>query len=212
MRKLAGPLILIVSAGLCLVLLAHHPPSRSPVPTATAAAAPPVVIPTETAPPSAPTPAPASPTATRPRGSSVDPGNGQDADTGRPVPAGAAATPRTRADAVRFADAERRAVAFMHAFARPATPAARATWWIRVQPLLSPRAVPDYTDTDPASVPFTRVTGAAAVMPSTAPPDLLTLVRVPTDQGPYRVELERLATGWFVTRVRPDPTLDGGLS
>lgn len=39
MRKLAGPLILIVSAGLCLVLLAHHPLSRSPVPTATAAAA-----------------------------------------------------------------------------------------------------------------------------------------------------------------------------
>lgn len=212
MRKLAGPLILIVSAGLCLFLLAHHPPSRSPVPTATAAATAPVVIPTETAPPAGPTPAPASPTATQSRGSSADPGNGRDADTGRPVPAGVAATPRTRADAVRFADAERRAVAFMHAFARPATAADRATWWNRVQALLSPRAVPDYTDTDPASVPFTRVTGAAAVMPSTAPPDLLTVVRVPTDQGLYRVELERLATGWFVTLACPDPTLGGGRS
>lgn len=100
----------------------------------------------------------------------------------------------------------------MHAFARPATAADRATRWNRVQALLSPRAVPDYTDTDPANVPFTRVTGAAAVMPSTAPPDLLTVVRVPTDQGPYRVELERLATGWFVTLARPDPTLGGGRS
>lgn len=210
MRKLAGPLLLIVSAGLCLFFLAHHPSSTSPARTTTAAAAPPVVRTTETAPPSAPTPAPASPPATRPHGRSTDPGNGQDGDMGRPVPADAAATPGTRADAARFADTQRRAVAFMHAFARPATAAARAAWWTRVRALLSPRAVPDYTDTDPANVPFTHVTGTAAVMPSTAPPDLLTVVRVPTDHGPYRVELEHLPTGWFVTLARPDPTLGGG--
>jgi len=95
------------------------------------------------------------------------------------------------------------ATASLEAFARPATPGERRTWWQRVSTYLAPRVVEDYRGTDPRSVPFSKVTGAAQLVVTEAPANLLTVVRVPTDAGWYVVELETDQTGTRVTAIVP---------
>lgn len=127
---------------------------------------------------------------------------------GSPLPSTAVAKPRGQSEAARFARAARTATAFMKAFARPSTEISDAAWWSQVKPYLSAQAAADYEGTDPRSVPFTRITSPVFVIPTDAPADLLTAVRVPTDAGNYVVELRTTATGMEVARTVP-PT-DGG--
>ena len=110
------------------------------------------------------------------------------ADEGIPPGSATAATPRERA---LWAASSRAAVEFVSAFARRPgdTP---ALWWARVQNRLTPQAQASYAapsallpQVDPATVPFTKVTGPAQVHPwadpQAAADDLA--VAVPTDAG-----------------------------
>lgn len=92
-------------------------------------------------------------------------------------------------------------MAAARAFARPPEPIDAASWWQRLSPLLAARARQDYTGTDPAAVAYTALTGPPVLVPTDAPRDLLAVVVVPTDAGPWRVELERDADGWHTTRI-----------
>lgn len=200
MRKIIGPVILVALAAASLLFLQHRDPSHSggavTSPSVTAPA------PSRTLPPPPATP-PATQTTAPPTVSPADP-----EPDGSPLPSTAVAKPRGQAQAARFARAMRTATAFMKAFARPSTQTGDATWWSQVKPYLSAQAAADYEGTDPRSVPFTRITGPVSVIPTDAPADLLTAVRVPTDAGDYVVELRTTATGMEVARAVP-PT-DGG--
>ena len=139
--------------------------------------------------------------------SPVAPGAVEDQDgAGTPVPATATATADTPTARARQAQAAGAAEDFMRAFAEPGPGVSPDQWWARVESLLSPRAVQDYAGTSPRSTGFTRLTGAAAVIPTEGPADLLTAVMVPTDGGTWRVELERDESGsYLVTRaITPD--------
>ena len=92
-------------------------------------------------------------------------------------------------------------MAAAQAFARPPEPIDPARWWQRLSPLLAARARQDYTGTDPAAVAFTALTGPGVVVATDAPRDLLGVVVVPTDAGPWRIELERDGAGWHATRI-----------
>ena len=92
-------------------------------------------------------------------------------------------------------------MAVARAFARPPEPIDATLWWERVSPLLASRARADYSGTDPAAVAFTALTGPAVVVATDAPRDLLAVVVVPTDAGPWRIELERDGAGWRATRI-----------
>jgi hypothetical protein len=98
--------------------------------------------------------------------------------------------------------AARTAVAFMTAFARPARGSA-AGWWRTVAPYLTAQAREDYRGVDPASVPFTRVTGPATVLPPEEESHLVVLLKVPTDAGVYVVHLVPAGAGWAVSRLTP---------
>ena|GEM_PF-2216517 len=117
----------------------------------------------------------------------------------------AAAVPRDAAQGERFARYERAAVDFLTIFARPAAGVSTEAWWAGVRPLLSEVAVAAYEGTDPGSVPFTAVTGAAVIVPTDAPADLLMVARVETDAGFYRVEMTTGPDGIRTSRV----TLEG---
>lgn len=215
MRKLIGPAILVLLAAASLFFLQHHgrqDHQRTPGATATQ----PASSISTTPPPSSPAP-PAAPRSSAPSPARLtDPGPGgvQRDDIGdepqwTPVEPAATARPRDKTQAARFRQAVRAAARFMKAFARPPSSTSASAWWAGVKPLLSPRVLADYEGTSPMNVPFVRVTGSAVVIPSDAPADLLTVVRVPTDAGAYRVELERLPQGWFVTRAQPAPSPGG---
>jgi hypothetical protein len=76
-------------------------------------------------------------------------------------------------------------------------------WWAQLAPYLSASALVAYEYTDPTNVPASAVTGDPLVV---AAPDGTTLsVLVPTDQGQYRVELERQSdqAAWAVSRFTP---------
>jgi len=125
---------------------------------------------------------------------------------GTPVNPAAPATPASPAQAAQWSHAVARATSFMRAFARPPSSVDAATWWAGVKPYFSEQAAQDYADTDPSNVPFTTVTGPAAVVPTGAPDFLVIAVRVPTNVGDYLVELRTTDTGQWVTRATP-PTI-----
>lgn len=91
----------------------------------------------------------------------------------------------------------------MTAFARPTGAVDDAAWWAKVSAFMTAQAAADYEGIDPAQVPFTRLTGPAVVVPTDAPADLLTAVRVPTDVGDYVVELTTTEAGLQISRVVP---------
>ena len=101
--------------------------------------------------------------------------------------------------------AERTASAFLAAFARPSR-GSPAAWWRRVAPFLTEQAREDYLGVDPATVPFTRVTGPAAPLaPEDEGPHVL-MLRIPTDGGDHVVHLvpdEAARSGWAVSRLTP---------
>lgn len=227
LRRLAGPLLLILLAGGSLLAAQHRgsaagppsPPAAAAIrlPAGTAAAAPvpptgPTTRPTG-GPSSGAAAGPAATPAATPSGTTqgngpagVPDGAGDPEPAGAPVPPGAAAAPRDTRQAARFARAAATATGFMTAFARPPNRVNAAGWWAGVKRYLAARAVADYAGTDPGLVPFTRLTGPARVVPTDAPADLLIAVRVPTDAGVYRVELETGRAGMRVARaVPPDP-------
>lgn len=123
---------------------------------------------------------------------------------GSPVDPTAAAIPRNREQAQQFALYAAAAAAFLDDFARPDPGVSDGQWWAAVRPHLSDAAAEAYRGTDPRMVPFTKVTGPATILPTTAPSHLLRLARVPTDAGYYRVEMETDASGIRITRATPE--------
>jgi hypothetical protein len=107
-------------------------------------------------------------------------------------------------DAPVAAAAATAATAALEAFARPAGPEVdAATWWSRLEPLLSTAAAPVYASVDPRLVPYTQV---QHVDPARrAGSDLLAAVTATTDAGAYDVLLSREdgASPWRVERLRP---------
>ena len=86
---------------------------------------------------------------------------------------------------------------FARTFARPTGKLDPHTWWKRVAAMLTDDAVDDYLGTDPSMVPFTKVTGPAALVASTDESDgfWLQKVAVPTDAGTYQVLIQRVTPG-----------------
>lgn len=93
------------------------------------------------------------------------------------------------------------AVSAMRAFARPDLD--DDTWWRDFRAFLTTQAVLDYSNTDPAEVPATTITGPARVIAS--PGDTLARIQVPTDAGLYLVILTRSreVPQWRVDRLLP---------
>lgn len=69
-------------------------------------------------------------------------------------------------------------------FARPGAGVSRQSWWSRLAPMLTDSARSVYADVDPATVPFTAVTGAGELDPQQG---MTQSVRVPTDGGVFTV-------------------------
>lgn len=107
-----------------------------------------------------------------------------------------------------YARYEHEAVAFMAAFARPTSSVTEEQWWSKVSAHLSEAAAADYSGTDPQLVPFARVTGPPVIIPTDAPTGLLVAVRISTDAGPYRVEMQSGPEGIRVTRAIPEPATE----
>jgi hypothetical protein len=194
----------LAAAGVLLVWPGPAPPTsqgtqRTPaVPPATPTRSPPSAA-------HAPTPARTSPTASATSSPSATRAGSAAADQdlaepdGDPVLGGIPAT--VPADAGQHA-ASAAATAFLHAFARPTDDA--PGWWDRVRPLLTPQAALDYAGTDPARVPFTRITGPGLIQPVVdEEAHLVTFVRIPTDAGVYLVHLQHDGIDWLVSRVTP---------
>lgn len=196
MRKILGPAILAALALVSLLFLQHQksPPPPTPPATTTASVPSPPVTATAAAPPVSPTPTTSSTVPT-------DAGGNGEVE-GTPVPSTATPAPPNSAQATQWADATTLAVAFMKAFARPSSSStSAATWWAKVEPYLTPQAAADYDGTDPANVPFTAVTGAGVIVVLDAADSEVTAVRVPTNAGPYLVEILSGPDGSRVTRA-----------
>lgn len=129
-------------------------------------------------------------------------GDDSEAD-GQPVAPDATAVPRDQLQARRFARYVTAAEAFARAFARPPASTSPAQRWAGVRPQLTSAAAEEFEGTDPQEVPFGRVTGPGAVVPTDAPTDLLTVVRVPTDAGVYLVEMQTDETGIHISALTP---------
>lgn len=193
MRKLIAPAILAALAALALFHMQgrHQEPAR-PVPPTTA--------PASSAPRASDSPVAPAPAASAVPGAD-SPSTSISAGSSRPGTA--TARPHPDRGAARSKAARAVAAAFMRAFARPAPGVSQASWWAAVAPFLSAQAARDYSGTDPAEVPFTRLTGRPVELPTDAPTDLLRAVKVPTDAGDYLVELQTSEAGLQVTRVVP---------
>lgn len=197
MRRLLGLIIVaVVFVALWLVRDGHsndhHLVAVSNEPTATTSQ----VVPTPTA---------SSQSALLPTHSpAAAPEADADEGDGVAIDATTAATPRDATQAARFTAYEQAATEFLTAFARPAPTTTAEQWWSSVAPLLSDVAVEEYAGVDPQSVPFTRMTGAAVIVPVDAPAGLLMVARAPTDAGYYRVEMTTGPEGIKVTRAVPE--------
>lgn len=98
-------------------------------------------------------------------------------------------------------DAAAAAEAVVTAFARPDLP--EAEWWNGLLPHLSQEGATAYEGTLPSNIPVTAVTGDATVLEGAT--DVIVLVAVPTDAGPYIVTLTRsdALQPWLAERIRP---------
>ncbi|MBT2594054.1 hypothetical protein [Arthrobacter sp. ISL-72] len=87
-------------------------------------------------------------------------------------------------------------------YARPGTEATR--WANDFARWLTPQATADYSMVDPANVPVSRVTGPATLAVDESNGYGVT-VTVPTDVGPYAVQLLRTSaeSTWKVNRLTP---------
>jgi hypothetical protein len=151
-----------------------------------------------------PSPAPITePTAPTPSSPSQAVPSDRDDGDWRPVPPDAEKVPADSASAAAHAQARRAAIAAVKAFARPAPAADPGQWGPRLSRLVAARYADDFAVIDPLRVPYRRVTGPAVVVPVDAPADVLTRVRVPTDAGPYAVDLEVDDRGRWVTAIYP---------
>ncbi|WP_187289472.1 hypothetical protein [Xylanimonas cellulosilytica] len=201
---MAKPLLLVMIVAVALWFMQDHskhpaePKATATAPTMAATTPPSVSTPS----PSVPAPSPSSTpdNAEVPASSTVDEGEHE----GDVVDPTAAAVPRDATQRARFATYEQAAVDFLTVFARPAAGVTREQWWSKVSPHLDEVAVDAYEGTDPATVPFTTVTGPAVILPTDAPADLLMLARVPTDVGFYRVEMTTSPDGIRISRVTPE--------
>lgn len=200
MRKILGPILLAVLALSSLLYMQHqkNPAASEATAPAVSTTAPPAAPPPQTRPPattsstSTPDSSPLPPIAPRPadgEGTSIAPT--------------AAATPAGTAQATQWTAAAELAVTFLKAYARPAPTTPASSWWAGVKPLMTSQAAADYEGTDPVNVPFTTVTGPPVVVPLEAPDTLATAVQVPTDAGPYLVEIRTTPDGLRVARAAP---------
>lgn len=109
-------------------------------------------------------------------------------------------TPTEAGDTSR-ADALAAATKVMETFARPQLSAEQ--WWRDMLPLLSQQGAHAYEGTDPALIPVSAVTGAGEVLEGST--EVMLLVRIPTDAGPYNITLTRpdASSPWLAERIRP---------
>lgn len=132
----------------------------------------------------------------------------------RPKPSPAAKTPPPASSARPSADrpgkaADRRvtvAIKAARAFARPETHTDTNSWFESLRPLLAEDYAAEAAYIDPNEVPFTRITGSGHIADADGdvPARLLTLVKVPTDAGPWAVEItDTDVTGPHVTAIYP---------
>lgn len=202
MRKILGPVLLVILALISLLLLQQQKgsePTATPPPSSTTSATRPPTP--RVSPPPSSTSSTSSPRVSTP---TLPPSPGADGEgEGSPVPATATPTPAGTAQAAHWASATALAGRFLKAFARPAVGTSPAAWWSSVQPYLTTQAVADYAGTDPANVPFTATTGPGVIVPVDAPDSLVTAVLVPTDAGPYLVEIRSTPDGLRVARATP---------
>lgn len=203
MRKILGPILLAALALVSLLFLQHQKRSdtgaaTSPTSSVASSTPAPVVPASRSSAHSSSTssPHPSTTSAPHPAGSDGE-------VEGTPVLPATTPTPAGTAQAAQWAIARDLAERFLKAFARPAAGTTTTAWWATVQPYLTSQAAADYAGTDPANVPFTSVTGAGVVVPVDAPDSLVTMVQVPTDAGPYLVEIRSTPEGLKVTRATP---------
>lgn len=90
----------------------------------------------------------------------------------------------------------------MDAFARPVKLDERQ-WWEALEPLLTPRAQPDYATVDPRNVPVTKLTGKAELVEEGSA--YVARVKVSTNAGAYVVVLSRrdAAAPWLADDLVP---------
>ena len=129
-------------------------------------------------------------------------------DEGKPATGKETARPSSRRAATALSAAADTATQFVEAYARPAPGVSENAWWKKVSAFLTDQARQDYEGVDPATVPYSRVTGPARVLPPEGDEELVWMVQVPTDAGRYTVHLlpagdERLSTNWRVSRLSP---------
>lgn len=207
MRRLIGPVILAILIAASLWFLQSGPENPtsqtppSPAPAATSPLAPASMSATPPATPNTPSSSQTATSMTTPTISAAQPAPEGE---GTQIGGSATVTPRDSAQAHLLAGYEKAAGAFMSAFARPITSVSADQWWSAVRPHLTATAAADYSGTDPQQVPFTRVTGPPSIIPTDAPTSVLVAVRVPTDAGTYRVELQTDADGIHVARAFPE--------
>lgn len=79
---------------------------------------------------------------------------------------------------------------FLRAFARPSPTADVRLWWAHVGSLMTPHARLDYEGIDPASIPYTQLTG-----PGSNPSPSRTRQQPPTDHGADPDRCRRLPSG-----------------
>ncbi|WP_347350357.1 hypothetical protein [Intrasporangium sp.] len=216
-RRRGAWLIVLALLAAGAAMLWPHPDHTSPTPPAAHAGA------SSTAPnPAATAPRPGDGSVTPPAapslspsvstpGSALDPARrapGAPMDAGPADPAEPLAPPTiaARPGSTAARAAVERATRFVRAYARPTQATPAAAWWAAVTPHLSPQAVEDYRGTDPATVPWDRVTGPGRLVPLGNGTEAVLAVAVPTDAGPVTVHLvPGPARGWVVTRaVLPD--------
>lgn len=107
---------------------------------------------------------------------------------GHPIPAGASGDASPRDPRLASPTALQAAAAFMTAYRRP-TPQSQQQWWAGIRPYLSSSGAQAYHDLDPATIPFTAVTGPPGPVADESTQAGQVLVAVPTDAGIYLVQL-----------------------
>lgn len=152
-------------------------------------------------PPQTAMPAP-SPPATPADESASTSAHGHDHE-GEPVDVNQPLTPSSDEQEDAFAQARSLATEAAARFARPSSDVPDTSWLANLEPLLSARYLDNFRYIDPQNIPFTRVTGPVTVHPTEAPPHVLTLVQVPTDAGPWAVEIETDEDGMHVMAMYP---------
>lgn len=116
------------------------------------------------------------------------------ASTSRAVLPSTASTGPWRAAATQFA----------RVFARPTPGAASTRWWGEVKSMLTPGAAEAFAGTDPARVPYRRLTGPVVLLDSGYPVDVMAIARIPTDGGPWYVAMVRYLGKIHISWAGPD--------